>query len=46
MALKTDYSFKVVNAPNSDNITALLAYVKKQDLQKYRDLIKTLGIRG
>ena len=21
-------------------------YVKKQDLQKYRDLIKTLGIRG
>lgn len=24
----------------------LLAYVKKQDLQKYRDLIKTLGIRG
>lgn len=24
----------------------LLAYVKKQDLQKYRDLIKELGIRG
>lgn len=24
----------------------LLAYVKKQDLQKYRELIKTLGIRG
>ena len=24
----------------------LLAYVKKQDLQKYRDLIKALGIRG
>lgn len=24
----------------------LLAYVKKQDLQKYRGLIKTLGIRG
>lgn len=24
----------------------LLAYVKKQNLQKYRDLIKTLGIRG
>ena len=23
----------------------LLAYVKKQDLQKYRDLIKELGIR-
>lgn len=24
----------------------LLAYVKKQNLQKYRDLIKALGIRG
>ena len=24
----------------------LLAYLKKQDLQKYRDLIKSLGIRG
>ena len=24
----------------------LLAYVKKQNLQKYRDLIKELGIRG
>jgi ribosomal protein S15 len=24
----------------------LLAYVKKQDLSKYRDLIKELGIRG
>lgn len=24
----------------------LLAYVKKQDMQKYRDLIKALGIRG
>lgn len=24
----------------------LLAYVKKQDLQKYRDLIKELNIRG
>lgn len=24
----------------------LLAYVKKQDLPKYRELIKTLGIRG
>ena len=24
----------------------LLAYVKKQDLQKYRNLIKELGIRG
>ena len=24
----------------------LLAYVKKQNLEKYRDLIKTLGIRG
>ncbi len=24
----------------------LLAYLKKQDLQKYRDLIKKLGIRG
>lgn len=24
----------------------LLAYVKKQNMQKYRDLIKALGIRG
>ena len=24
----------------------LLAYLKKQDLQKYRDLIKKLGLRG
>ncbi len=24
----------------------LLSYVKKQNLEKYRDLIKTLGIRG
>jgi len=24
----------------------LLAYVKKQDLQNYRELIKKLGIRG
>lgn len=29
----TDYSFKVVNAPNSDNITALLAYVRNGYVQ-------------